>query len=372
MLDRLGPIDLLLSDSTNAEKPGRSLCEADIGANFSEIIAGAEKAVVLSLFASNVRRLQHLIEAARENGRKFCFVGRSMRKFVDLAQSYDYFQIGEQERIAPEQLGNTPKKDYVLFVTGSQGEFQAALSRIVYDQFSGFYFESGDVLIHSALQIPGNELRIRSLLNRCIERGVRVFKNSPERILHTTGHAYADELAEVLATLQPKAFLPVHGDGMMMQRHAEIARRVCPRAEVFTIQNASSLIYEYGQFSRQFTHEDLPRSWLRQDQFGSIDSQEIRDKKRIAREGLVYFLYREESLFMDQWQVHVDAIGCHFLEHEGFEASRLLESLRKDFYRDYKAPQEIDTWFRLWLRSYFRRRYSQKPMLIVKPMLLSK
>ncbi|MEC9283631.1 MAG: ribonuclease J [Bdellovibrionota bacterium] len=358
-----GPIDLMMADSTNAERQGWSLSEGDIGDQFDRVIASSQKAVVVSLFASNVRRLQHIIEAARASGRKLCFMGRSMEKFVDLAQVFDVFQIKENERIGIDDIGNHPRNSFVLFCTGSQGEYQAALSRIVHDQFKNFHLEAGDTFIHSALQIPGNELKVRNLFNRCVERGVNIIRNDGKNLVHTTGHAYAEELKESIAKVRPKSFLPVHGDGCMLNRHAELAKEASPQTDVYQIINASSLSYDGISYETIKLAEDLPKAWTKFKFSGSVSSQEIRDKKKIAREGLVNFVFDMESLFTHNLRASLLFVGCHFLEDDPVEEHYILERIRQDFYHQYDSKIDVEKWFNNWLRAFFKKRFGQRPVI---------
>ncbi|MEE6251327.1 MAG: ribonuclease J [Bdellovibrionota bacterium] len=363
VLQAEGTIDLMMADSTNAERLGWSLSEGDIGDQFEQIIANSQKAVVVSLFASNVRRLQHIIEAARVNGRKLCFMGRSMEKFVDLAQVFDVFQIKDSERIEIDDIANHPRNSFVLFCTGSQGEYQAALSRIVHDQFKNFHLEKGDTFIHSALQIPGNELKVRNLFNRCVERGVNIIRNDGKHLVHTTGHAYAEELKESIAKVKPKNFLPVHGDGCMLNRHAELATEASPSSNVHQILNASSLVYNGSTFEQVKVAEDFPKAWTKFKFSGSVNSREIRDKKKIAREGLVSFVFDMESLFTHNLRASLLFVGCHFLEDDPVEEHDILERIRQDFYHRYDSKVEVEKWFNDWLRAFFKKRFGQRPVI---------
>lgn len=360
----IGNIDLLLSDSTNAERPGWSQGEAAIGDSFSKIMKETSGAVLVTCFASNVRRLQHIVEAAKENSRKLAFIGRSMEKFVDLAQQYDVFQIKSEERVPWDKINSFPKKDMVLLLTGSQGEHQAALSRMAHDQVKGFVLGEEDSLIFSALQIPGNESKIRYLLNKMADRGVKIFKNSQDRILHTSGHAYSEELMSVIEKVGPKYFVPVHGDINMLNTHAELARSL--GVESYVIKNHQGLRFSKNSSpQKDYIREEALLCWSKHEFSGSVDDQSIREKKRIAKEGLLHFVFSEKSLFEGEFKADLKAFGCHFIDHNYDTGVSITERIMKDFFKKYNSGENLEDWFRTWIRSYFRKKYGMRPMISI-------
>ena len=359
--DTIGNVDLLLSDSTNSEREGKSLGEVAIGDNFKKIMDKTTGACLFTCFASNVRRLQHIVETAIAKEKKLIFLGRSMEKFVDMAQQFDIFQIPSVNRADWEKIGSYPKKDLVILMTGSQGEHQAALSRMAHGQIRDFQLSDGDSLVFSALQIPGNESKIRYLLNQFSDLGVRVYKNSPSQILHTTGHAYEGELKEVLQSIKPKALLPVHGDITMLKAHANIAKEM--GMDQYVIKNMSALEIEEGQLSLHSFAEELPLCWAKREFTGSVDDVSMREKKRVGRDGMIHFTYSPKSVFEGELVLNLDCIGCHYVDLEYDSGKNISERIATEFFKSFNAGELPNEWFRRWIRNYFRKKYGMRPYI---------
>jgi ribonuclease J len=229
-----------------------------------------------------------------------------------------------------------------------------------------FGLRKGDSLIYSALQIPGNESRIRFLLNKCVEKGVGIYKNSQELTVHTTGHAYKEELRSVIKELKPKYFLPVHGDLSMLKAHqligiSELGEEVC-----FCIKNLQSLHISADAKATVYSiKEDLPLSWAKYEYSGSVDDESIREKKKIAREGMVHIVYDEASLFDGKLKLRVSVFACQYLESD-WDEEAFKEQLLKDFYKEYDAKKiEIQDWLRIYVRTRMKKRYAMRPLIRV-------
>jgi len=225
-MSRLGDagVDLFLCDSTNSEIPGVGPSESEIGPNMHRLIRGAEGRVIVACFASNVARVQQIIDASVALGRKVAFVGRSMVRNMGIAKELGYLQvadddvidIGAAEMLAPERV--------TLVTTGTQGEPMAALSRMSRGEHRSITLTSGDLIIMSSSQIPGNEEAIYGVLDALAKIGVRVVTNAQVRI-HVSGHAYAGELLFLYNAVRPRNVMPVHGTWRMMRANAKLAER---------------------------------------------------------------------------------------------------------------------------------------------------
>jgi len=225
-MSRLGDsgVDLFLCDSTNSEIPGVGPSESEIGPNMHRLIRGAEGRVIVACFASNVARVQQIIDASVALGRKVSFVGRSMVRNMGIAKELGYLRvdtddiidIGAAEMMAPERV--------TLVTTGTQGEPMAALSRMSRGEHRSITLTSGDLIIMSSSQIPGNEEAIFGVLDALAKIGVRVVTNAQVRI-HVSGHAYAGELLFLYNAVRPRNVMPVHGTWRMMRANAKLAER---------------------------------------------------------------------------------------------------------------------------------------------------
>src|ERR687897_185185 len=232
-------VDLLLGDSTNAERAGVTQSERVVGEAFRQIIPLRTGRVIVSSFASNVHRMQQAIDVALEVGRKVCVVGRSMRKNINIARNLAYVDVPEGTLIKPVELDDFRPGEVLILCTGSQGEPLSALTRIAYNDHPAVRVERGDTVIISAKPIPGNELRVHDAINRLTKNGAEVLhqENAP---VHVSGHGNAEELRTILALLRPRAVMPVHGEYRMMAAHAQLAREAgVPADRIVMAENGS-------------------------------------------------------------------------------------------------------------------------------------
>ena len=251
-MSRLGDagVDLFLCDSTNSEIPGVGPSESEIGPNMHRLMRGAEGRVIVACFASNVGRVQQIIDAAVALGRKVSFVGRSMVRnmgiakelgYLTLANDDDIIDIGAAEMMAPERV--------VLVTTGTQGETMAALSRMSRGEHRSITLTSGDLIIMSSSQIPGNEEAIFGVLDALAKIGARVVTNAHVRV-HVSGHAYAGELLFLYNGVRPRNVMPVHGTWRMLRANAALAASTgVPEENIVLAENGVSVDLVAGRAS---------------------------------------------------------------------------------------------------------------------------
>ncbi len=216
-------VDLLLADSTNAERPGVTQSERVVGEAFRQIIPALPGRVLISSFASNIHRMQQAIDVAVDVGRQVSVVGRSMRKNMNIARNLGYIDAPDSVFIKPTGLDDVPRERQLILCTGSQGEPLSALTRIAYNDHRDIQVERGDTVIMSSRPVPGNELRVHDAINRLTRNGAQVLheENAP---VHVSGHARAEEMRTLLGLIRPKAFMPIHGEYRMQAAHAKLAQ----------------------------------------------------------------------------------------------------------------------------------------------------
>src|ERR671928_142394 len=219
-------IDLLLGDSTNAERPGVTGSERLVGEAFRQIIPQRSGRILVASFASNVHRMQQAIDVAVEVGRKVCVVGRSMRKNLNIARNLGYIEMPEDSLIRPVELEEYAPGEVLILCTGSQGEPLSALVRIAYNDHPSVRVERGDTVIISARPVPGNELRVHDAINQLAKAGAEVLhqENAP---VHVSGHGHAEELRTMISLTRPKAVMPVHGEFRMLAAREAAALAFC-------------------------------------------------------------------------------------------------------------------------------------------------
>ena len=216
---------LLCGDSTNADRPGFSPSERDVGPHLQEVFARAEGRIIVTSFASNIHRVQQVIDAAAALGRKVSLVGRSMRKNVNIGRSLGHIEFPEGTLIPPQEVEDWPDEKVVVISTGSQGEPLSALRRMAHNDHRMIKLHRGDTVVFSATPIPGNERAVNETVDRLFHIGCEVI-TPREAPIHASGHGYAEELKLMLNLLKPRYVMPVHGDYKRIRLHAELADAV--------------------------------------------------------------------------------------------------------------------------------------------------
>ena len=234
-------VDLMMSDSTNATNPNFTPSEAEVGKALRPIIENAKGRVIIASFASHIHRLQQIADAAVACGRKVVVTGRSMIQNTDIARRLGYLKIQDVDLIDAYDLKGIPPEKVVIMCTGSQGEPLSALARIANGEHKTIDIEEGDTVIISATPVPGNEKAVTRVINSLAKIGADVYDKSRARV-HVSGHAGAEELKIVLSIVQPKSFMPVHGESTHLRAHARLAEATgVPKDNIFLCENGESL-----------------------------------------------------------------------------------------------------------------------------------
>lgn len=242
-LSRFGKmgVDLMMSDSTNAQNPNFTPSEAEVGKALRQIIENAKGRVIIASFASHIHRLQQIADSAVANGRKVVVTGRSMVQNTDIARRLGYLKIQDIDLIDAYDLNGTPPERVVIMCTGSQGEPLSALARIANGDHRTIQVDEGDTVIISATPVPGNEKAVTRVVNSLAKIGCDVW-DKKRAMVHVSGHAGAEELKLVLSIVQPKHFMPVHGEATHLRAHARLAQAtgVAP-SNIFLCENGDTL-----------------------------------------------------------------------------------------------------------------------------------
>jgi ribonuclease J len=279
-------VDLLLGDSTNAERAGVTQSERVVGEAFRQIFPGRTGRILVSSFASNVHRMQQAVDAGVISGRKVAFVGRSMRKNSNIARNLGYMDVADDVIMRPHELAELPRGEQLILCTGSQGEPMSAMTRIAYNDHPAVSIEAGDTVIISAKPIPGNELRVHDAINRLAKSGAEVLHedNAP---VHVSGHGRAEELRTILALLRPKAVMPVHGEFRMLAAHAQLARDGgVPEENIILAENGTVVeLSESG--ARVVDHVTAGMTFVDGLGVGDVHDVALRDRRRLSEDGVL-------------------------------------------------------------------------------------
>lgn len=234
-------VDLMMSDSTNANSPHFTPSEAEVGKTLQRLISQSKQKIIIASFASHIHRMQQVCDAAIANGRKVVVTGRSMIQNTDIARRLGYLNIHDEDLIDAYEIKGIPSDKYVVMCTGSQGEPLSALARIANGEHKTITIEEGDTVIISATPVPGNEKAVTRVINSLARIGANVYDKS-RAMVHVSGHAGAEELKLLLTIVSPKAFMPVHGESVHLRAHAQLAVDVgIPKKNVFLCDNGDCL-----------------------------------------------------------------------------------------------------------------------------------
>ena len=287
-LGRLGDegVDLLLSDSTNADEAGRTGSEALVGERLKEIFASAERKIIVACFASNLHRIQQVCTAAETVGRHVAFVGRSMIANVEVGRELGHLVVNHDTIVDIGDVDHLPPDKVVIISTGSQGEPLSALSLISAGEHKLVKVQEGDTVILSASPIPGNESSVHRVINGLYKARARVFHGESDGV-HVSGHAAADELREMLDVVRPRNFVPVHGEFRMLTIHAGIAQETGVSSDVITIcEDGDVMELDKGEVRRG---ERVHSGTILVDGLGvgDVGPVVLRDRKVLAGDGIV-------------------------------------------------------------------------------------
>ena len=337
-------VDLLLGDSTNAERPGMTGSERLVGEAFQQLIPLRKGRVLVATFASNIHRMQQAADVAIASGRKVAVVGRSMRKNMNIARNLGYIDVPEHALVRPQDAMELPPSQALILCTGSQGEPMSALTRIAYDDHGSVAVERGDTVIISAKPVPGNELRVHDAINRLAKMGAEVLHQEIAPV-HVSGHACAEELRTLLSILRPKMVMPIHGEYRMLAAHAQLAREAgVPAAGILLAENGS--VVELTRTGARIA-DRIEAGVTFVDGLGVGDVQDValRDRRRLSEDG-VLIVVTTVSLSDGGEIGPPELIARGFAEDDVLldelraEADRLVGALASDGINEIKLLQE--------------------------------
>ena len=315
----------LLSDSTNAEKAGHSDSERKVGESFDKLFMGCDKRIIITTFASNVHRLQQIINVASKYGRKVGITGRSMENVLRVATVLSYMDIPNDVMMDIDKLNKLPKNKVVIISTGSQGEAMSALYRMAFSEHKQITVDAGDRVIISASAIPGNENMISRVIDELFHKGAEVIYDR-HTDLHVSGHASQEEHKMILGLVKPKYFIPVHGEYRMLVKHAELAKIMGVNPKNIVLAENGKVI-EITKKSIK-CEESVPSGAVLVDGsgVGEVGSVVMRDRHRLAEDGMVVvvmpFSSNDHKILADP---EIVTRGFIYVK----EAEQLIEELKR-------------------------------------------
>lgn len=288
-------VDLLLSDSTNAEKEGYTPSERSVIDSINEVFTKAPGRLIISTFSSNVSRIQQIVEAAVTHKRKIMIIGRSMESVISMARKYGYIHIPDSAIINSENVKTLRPHEVCVLCTGSQGEPMAALGRIANNEHPSLKIQPGDTIVFSSSPIPGNTASINRVVNKLTRLGANVLTNSVLLNLHTSGHPCKQELRLMLKLVKPKYFMPAHGEYRMLRIHAQVAEQIgIPKDNIFVLGNGDTLTLFHHKITpgRRIQTDDI---YIDGKDISGLSTAVIKDRKLLSEDGMISVLVAIDS-----------------------------------------------------------------------------
>jgi ribonuclease J len=280
-------VDLLLSDSTNSERPGWTPSEMVIGPAFDKVFSEAQGRVIVATFASLISRIQQVADAAAKHGRKMAIAGPSMVDNVKIARKLGYLEIPDELMVPIDQALHMQDHKVTIMCTGSQGEPSSIVGRLSTGTNRQFDLKSGDTVVLSSHPIPGNEETISKTINRLLRRGANVIYDAIAPV-HVSGHASQEEQKFLFNLVKPKHFMPIHGELRQLTRHAALAMEVgIPQENVIVVENGQVVELSGGKIK---LGERIPGGYVFVDgeSIGDIDHGVMREREKLARSGILF------------------------------------------------------------------------------------
>jgi ribonuclease J len=277
----------LLSDSTNAEKPGFTPSEKNVGIVLEDIFRKAEQRVVVATFASNVHRIQQVVNAAESTGRKITVIGRSMVNVVSIASELGYLNVPDGMLIEPEEMNRMAANRVVVLCTGSQGEPMSALTRMARSSHRKVDILPGDTVIIAATPVPGNEKYVGRTIDELFRLGANVIYSGSNSGVHVSGHGSQEELKLMLNLMKPKFFIPIHGEYRMQRKHALLAESVGVEPQNIFITEIGEIVEIQGGAARKAGKVTAGNVLIDGLGVGDVGNIVLRDRKLLSQDGIL-------------------------------------------------------------------------------------
>ena len=360
-------VHVLLADSTNVERRGFSGSELDVVDAFEEIFTSARGKIVVAMFASSIYRMQIVVDLAAQFDRQVAFVGRGVIDNSETAQRLGYLRVPAGVQARDSDVRSLPAQDVVCICTGSQGEPQAALSRIAIDDHRHVKLTPDDVVVFSAREIPGNEKSIGRVMNHVARRGAEVVHEGTRHV-HVSGHGSEEELKLMLSLIRPRFFVPIHGEYRQLARHARVATRVSPSTRVVLAENGDLIRFDDAGGG---VAERVPAGRILIDgtRSGEVGDEVLRDRRHLAGDGLVVpvvAIGRQSGVLEET----PDVITRGFVLDARTEAllkeipSLLASTLESASVEERTDPGLIKERIRVDLQRFFRKRSGLRPLVV--------
>ncbi|MGL5615627.1 MAG: ribonuclease J [Sarcina sp.] len=358
----------LLADSTNVEKPGYTLSERTVGENLTRIFGRAKGRIIIATFASNIHRIQQIIESAELYGRKVAVSGRSMENIVQVAMELGYLRMEKNTLISIDNINKFPVEKIVVITTGSQGEPMSALARMAASEHKKLVVVEGDTVVISATPIPGNEKLVSKVINQLCKKGAEVIHKSSEGV-HVSGHACQEELKLMQCLVNPKFFIPVHGEYRHLLKHAQLSQSL-------GMDKENTLIIENGDVV-EVTRDSIKKNgtvtsgqvFVDGLGVGDVGNIVLRDRRHLSQDGIVVIVVTidKEGGYIASGPDIISRGFVYVRESEDLmgEAKNVVKfALEKCENNNTKDWATIKSTIRDELKSYLYEKTKRRPMIL--------
>ena len=354
-------VDILLADSTNANRPGWTSSEMVIGPALDKVFEDAPGRIILASFASQISRMQQVADAAVKHGRKLAFVGMSMVDNSKMARQMGYLDVPEKTLVSLEQALGMRAKDVVLMGTGSQGEPSSIIGRLATGTNRHFGIKPDDTVVLSSHPIPGNEESVNKAINNLFRRGANVIYDAIAPI-HVSGHASQEEMKLLINLVRPKNFVPMHGELQMLKRHAMLAEEMgVERENIEVVENGQVVELKDGKLA---LGERIPGGYVFVDgsSIGNVDYNVVRDRERLSRSG-IFLIDLNIDKFTGRLMHNPEIITRGFISPD--EAERLIPMVEKKVNDIIDGGMDDQKTIMNAVRSLLYNETKRKPMVFV-------
>ena len=356
-------VTLMLGESTNVEKKGTTISERDVGVTLERIIeTHRDKRIIIATFASNVNRVQQIINICEKVGRRVAFDGRSMVKISEIAQDLKMLSCGENTLVDIEDIKSVEPNKLCIISTGSQGEPMSALTRMANGEDKDVVIGEGDVVVISSQPIPGNEKAVYTLINNLYRRDAEVLYGSLEQ-LHVSGHACQDELKLMLSLVKPKYFIPVHGEYRHLKKHRDLALSMGIDKGNIKIADVGNRIAVDKRSIRFIDSVEAGEVYV--DGMSNVDSLVLRDRKQLMTDGVVIVLLNINVA--DRQLISLDILtrGVMFDEEFLENIKAIVEDIfANSSYKDESSRAGLKNSIRKKVARVIMNKLKQKPMIL--------
>lgn len=361
---------VLLSESTNAERSGLTPSEQMVGEHMDEAFMKARRKVIVSTFASNVNRIQQVVDAAIKTNRKLALLGRSMVNVIDVAMERGYLNIPEGMLIQPQQIHELEPEKVAILCTGSQGEPMAALARLSSANYRDAEILAGDTVILAASPIPGNERNVSRIIDNLFSLGAIVIYGSGSSTgMHVSGHGYQEDLKLMLTLMMPKYFIPIHGEYRMLHQHQLLAESVGVEKGHTFIINLGDVVDIADQQAQQTRKVTAGNTYVDGIGVGDVGDIILRDRKQLSEDGMLVIVVTlnktDRSIISGPDTISRGFVYARDSESLLRDVNRQVEKIMKDFQKE-----RVHQWnvmkqnIRKTLGQYLYKHTKRKPMIL--------